>query len=153
MKTLLITILCLLWTFHVQGVGVSKEDAATLDDATLPNAANKVHSRISEVTNDNMPNHTQLIRVHWVITSDVWLWTFKLRFNYFDEKHSLITTEAEWVALPKVKGGLFHMEADGFFNIAPHQPLDDWHELTTSTDQAGKIKGVTVTVEKAFQPN
>lgn len=153
MKASLITLSCVLSAVCSEGLGVNEEDAATLDSASLPNVASQVHSRIIEVTNDNMPDHTQLIRVHWAITSEVWLWTFKLRFNYFDEKRNLITTDSEWVALPKIKGRIFHMEQDGFINVAPHEPLNDWHELKVSTDQTSKLKGVSVSVEKAYRPD
>src|SRR6266481_3578852 len=112
MKTFLIIVLSVLAVLGLEAVGVDEKDAALLESADLPNVASQVHSRIIEITNDNMPDHTQLIRLHWAITSEVWLWTFKLRFNYLDEKRNLITTDTEWVALPKMKGGIFHMEAD-----------------------------------------
>ena len=120
------------------------EAAAELDSgqANYYNVANQVHSRITEVTNDTRDDH-QLIRMHWTATADVWVWAFKLRFTYFDENRKPIKTERWWMCSPN---------EDGSFNlIPPHSPIDEWHELTLPTEEANKLKAVTVAVELAYE--
>jgi hypothetical protein len=120
------------------------EAAAELDSghANYYNVANQVHSRITEVTNDTGDDH-QLIRMHWTATADVWVWAFKLRFTYFDENRKPIKTERRWMCCPN---------EDGSFNlIPPHSPIDEWHELTLPTEEANKLKSVTVAVELAYE--
>jgi len=122
------------------------EEASELDSAQAGyyNVANQVHSRIIEVTNDIVADH-QLIRIHWTVTSEVWIWAFKLRYSYFDENNKPIRTETRWMYSPN---------EDGSFNIVPpHSSIDDWHELTVSSEQATKFKGVSVLVEIAYQPD
>ncbi len=119
------------------------EAAAELDSdqANYYNVANQVHSRITEVTNDTRDDH-QLIRMHWTANADVWIRAFKLRFTYFDENRKPIKTESRWMCCPN---------EDGTFNlIPPHSPIDEWHELTLPTDEANKLKSVTVAVELAY---
>jgi hypothetical protein len=120
------------------------EAAAELDSgqANYYNVANQVHSRITEVTNDTRDDH-QLIRMHWTATADVWVWAFKLRFTYFDENRKPIKTERRWMCCPN---------EDGSLNlIPPHSPIDEWHELTLPTEEANKLKSVTVAVELAYE--
>ena len=122
------------------------DDAAELDSeqARFDNAANQVHSRIIEVTSDIITDQ-QRIRIHWTITSEVWIWAFKLRFTYFDESHSPFTAETRWIYSPNDDGSVSV--------IPPHSPIDEWHELTLPTDQASKFKAVSVLVELAYQPD
>jgi hypothetical protein len=122
------------------------DDAAELDSerASYDNAANQVHSRIIEVTSDIITDH-QRIRIHWTITSEVWIWAFKLRFTYFDENQSPFTAETRWIYSPNDDGSVSV--------IPPHSPIDEWHELTLPTDQASKFKAVSVLVELAYQPD
>jgi hypothetical protein len=120
------------------------EAAAELDSgqANYYNVANQVHSRITEVTNDTRDDH-QLIRMHWTATADVWVWAFKLRFTYFDENRKPIKAERRWMCSPN---------EDGSLNlIPPHSPIDEWHELTLPTEEANKLKSVTVAVELAYE--
>jgi hypothetical protein len=117
--------------------------AAELDSeqADYDNVANQVHARITEVTNDTRDDH-QLIRMHWTANADVWIGAFKLRFTYFDENRKSIKTENRWMCCPN---------EDGSFNmIPPHSPIDEWHELTLPTEEANKLKSVTVAVELAY---
>jgi hypothetical protein len=119
------------------------EAAAELDSgqANYYNVANQVHSRITEVTNDTRDDH-QLIRMHWTATADVWVWAFELRFTYFGENRKPIKTERRWMCCPN---------EDGTFNLIPsNSPIDEWHELTLPTDEANKLKSVTVAVELAY---
>ena len=120
------------------------EDAAELDSdqANYYNVADQVHSRITEVTNDTRDDH-QLIRMHWTANADVWIRAFKLQFTYFDENRKPIKTESRWMC---------SLNEDGSFNmIPPHSPIDEWHELTLLTDEANKLKSVTVAVEIAYE--
>jgi hypothetical protein len=120
------------------------EAAAELDSgqANYYNVANLVHSRITEVTNDTRDDH-QLIRMHWTANADVWVWAFKLRFTYFDENRKPTKTERRWMYCPN---------EDGSLNlIPPHSPIDEWHEITLPTDEANKLKSVTVAVELAYE--
>jgi len=120
------------------------QDAADLDSqqGSYANVANEVHSRIIEVTNDTKEDH-QLIRIHWTVESDLWLWAFKLRFTYFDDNRHQIKTESRWIYSPN---------EDGSVNvIPPHSPIDEWHELTLPTDQASKFKAVSMLVELAYR--
>lgn len=121
----------------------SDEAAAQLDgdQADYYNVANQVHARVTEVTNDIRDNQ-QLIRMHWTANADVWLRAFKLQFTYFDENRKPIKTESRWMC---------SLNEDGSFNmIPPHSPIDEWHELTLPTEQANKLKSVTVAVELAY---
>jgi hypothetical protein len=121
----------------------SHEVAAELDSeqAGYYNVANLVRARITEVTNDTRDDH-QLIRMHWTANADIWLRAFKLRFTYFDENRKPTKTETEWICSPN---------EDGSFNmIPPHSPIDEWHELTLPTEEANKLKSVTVAVELAY---
>ena len=119
------------------------DDAAELDSdqANYYNVANQVHARITEVTNDTRDDH-QLIRMHWTANADVWIWAFKLRFTYFDENRKPIKTESRWMCCPN--------EDESLNLIPPHSPIDEWHELTLLTDEANKLKSVTVAVELAY---
>jgi hypothetical protein len=119
------------------------EVAAELDSdqANYYNVANQVHARVTEVTNDTREDH-QLIRMHWTAKTDVWIRAFKLQFTYFDENRKPIKTESRWMC---------SLNEDGSFNmIPPHSPIDEWHELTLPTDEANKLKSVTVAVEIAY---
>jgi hypothetical protein len=119
------------------------EAAAELDNdqAGYYNAANQVHARVTEVTNDTRDDH-QLIRMHWTANADVWIRAFKLQFTYFGENRKPIKTETRWMC---------SLNEDGSFNmIPPHSPIDEWHELTLPTDEANKLKSVTVAVEIAY---
>jgi hypothetical protein len=120
------------------------QDAAELDSQQgfYDNVSNEVHSRIIEVTNDTKVDH-QLIRVHWTVDSDVWLWAFKLRFTYFDDNRHTIKTESRWIYSPN---------EDGSCNIFPaHTPVEEWHEFTVPSDQASQFKAVSVLVELAYR--
>src|SRR5580704_4108294 len=120
------------------------EAAAELDNgqANYYNIANQVHSRITEVTNDTRDDH-QLIRMHWTANADVWIRAFKLRFTYFDENRKPIKTESRWMCSP---------DEDGSLNmIPPGSRIDEWHELTLPTDEANKLKSVTVAAEVAYE--
>jgi hypothetical protein len=120
------------------------EAAAELDNeqAGYYNVANQVHARVTEVTNDIRDDH-QLIRMHWTANADVWIRAFKLQFTYFDENRKPIKTETRWMC---------SLNEDGSFNtIPPHSPIDEWHELTLPTDEANKLKSVTVAVELAYE--
>lgn len=122
----------------------SDEAAAELDgdQADYYNVANQVHARVTEVTNDTRDNH-QLIRMHWTANTDVWIRAFKLQFTYFDENRKPTKTESRWIC---------SLNEDGSFNmIPPHSPIDEWHELTLPTDEANKLKSVTVAVELAYE--
>ena len=119
------------------------EAAAELDSdqAGYYNVANQVHARVTEVTNDTRDDH-QLIRMHWTANADVWIRAFKLQFTYFDDNRKPIKTETRWMC---------SLNEDGSFNmIPPHSPIDEWHELTLPTDEANKLKSVTVAVEIAY---
>ena len=121
----------------------SDEAAAELDSEQPDyyNVANQVHARVTEVTNDIRDDH-QLIRMHWTANADVWLRAFKLQFTYFDENRKPIKTESRWMC---------SLNEDGSFNmIPPHSPIDEWHDLTLPTDEASKLKSVTVAVELAY---
>jgi hypothetical protein len=120
------------------------EVAAELDSdqANYYNVANQIHARVTEVTNDTRDDH-QLIRMHWTAATDVWISAFKLQFTYFDDNRKPIKTESRWICSPN---------EDGSFNmIPPHSPIDEWHELTLPTEQANKLKSVTVAVELAYE--
>jgi len=120
------------------------EAAAELDNdqAGYYNAANQVHARVTEVTNDTRDDH-QLIRMHWTANADVWIRAFKLQFTYFGENRKPIKTETRWMC---------SLNEDGSFNMIPHHsPIDEWHELTLPTDEANKLKSVTVAVELAYE--
>src|SRR6201993_4795550 len=122
----------------------SDEAAAVLDNeqAGYYNVANQVHARVTEVTNDIRDDH-QLIRMHWTAKTDIWIRAFKLQFTYFDENRKPIKTESRWMC---------SLNEDGSFNmIPPHSPIDEWHELTLPTDEANKLKSVTVAVELAYE--
>jgi hypothetical protein len=122
------------------------EDVAELDSAqgNYDNVADQVHSRIIEVTNDIITDR-HLIRIHWAVNSEVWIWAFKLRFTYFDENHKAVSTEARWIYSPN---------EDGSFNmVAPHSSIENWHELTVPADQVSKFRAVSVLVEAAYQPD
>ena len=111
------------------------------DQAGYYNVANQVHARVTEVTNDTRDDH-QLIRMHWTANADVWIRAFKLQFTYFDENRKPIKTETRWMC---------SLNEDGSFNmIPPHSPIDEWHDLTLPTDEANKLKSVTVAVELAY---
>ena len=117
--------------------------AAELDSDQVDyyNVANQVHARVTEVTNDTRDDH-QLIRMHWTANADVWIRAFKLQFTYFDENRKPIKTESRWMC---------SLNEDGSFNmIPPHSPIDEWHELNLPTDEANKLKSVTVAVEFAY---
>jgi hypothetical protein len=119
------------------------EAAAELDSdqGDYYNVANQVHARITEVTNDTRFDH-QLIRMHWTANADVWMRAFKLKFTYFGEHQKPIKTESRWVC---------SLNEDGSFNrISPQSPIDEWHEITLPTDEANKLKSVTVAVELAY---
>ena len=119
------------------------EAAAELDSdqADYYNIANQVHARVTEVTNDTRDDH-QLIRMHWTASADIWTRAFKLQFTYFDENRKPIKTESRWMC---------SLNEDGSFNmIPPHSPIDEWHELNLPTDEANKLKSVTVAVELAY---
>ena len=121
----------------------SDEAAAELDSEQPDyyNVANQVHARVTEVTNDTRDDH-QLIRMHWTANADVWIRAFKLQFTYFDENRKPIKTESRWMC---------SLNEDGSFNmIPPHSPIDEWHDLTLPTDEANKLKSVTVAVELAY---
>jgi hypothetical protein len=121
----------------------SDEAAAELDgdQADYYNVANQVHARVTEVTNDTRDDH-QLIRMHWTASADIWTRAFKLQFTYFDENRKPIKTESRWMC---------SLNEDGSFNmIPPHSPIDEWHELNLPTDEANKLKSVTVAVELAY---
>jgi hypothetical protein len=120
------------------------EAAAELDSdqAGYYNVANQVHARVTEVTNDTRDDR-QLIRMHWTANADVWLRAFKLQFTYFDDNRKPIKTESRWMC---------SLNEDGSFNmIPPHSPIDEWHEITLPTDEANKLKSVTVAVEIAYE--
>ncbi|MBV8216528.1 MAG: hypothetical protein JOZ08_25200 [Verrucomicrobia bacterium] len=120
------------------------EAAAELDSEQVNyySVANQIHARITEVTNDTRDDH-QLIRMHWTAHADVWIRAFKLRFTYFDENRKPIKNESRWMWSPN---------EDGSFNmIPPHSPIDEWHELTLPTDEANRLKSVTVAVELAYE--
>ena len=120
------------------------ELAAELDSEQTGsyNVANLVHARITEVTNDTRDDH-QLIRMHWTANADVWIRAFELRFTYFDDNRKSIKTESRWICCSN---------EDGSFNmIPPHFSIDEWHELTLPTDEASKLKSVTVAVELAYE--
>ena len=119
------------------------EAAAELDSDQVDyyNIANQVHVRVTEVTNDTRDDH-QLIRMHWTASADIWTRAFKLQFTYFDENRKPIKTESRWMC---------SLKEDGSFNmIPPHSPIDEWHELNLPTDEANKLKSVTVAVELAY---
>jgi hypothetical protein len=119
------------------------EAAAELDNerAGYYNVANLIHARVTEVTNDTRDDH-QLIRMHWTANADIWIRAFKLQFTYFDENRKPIKTETRWMC---------SLNQDASFNmIPPHSPIDEWHELTLPTDEANKLKSVTVAVELAY---
>ena len=121
----------------------SDEAAAELDNeqAGYYNVANQVHARVTEVTNDIRDDH-QLIRTHWTANADIWIRAFKIQFTYFDENRKPIKTETRWIC---------SLNEDGSFNmIPPHSPIDEWHDLTLPTDEANKLKSVTVAVELAY---
>jgi hypothetical protein len=161
MKKVLIGLLCaiaiipLVSALTIVPRGGTDEDLGRIQEATdeataeldsgqtnYYNVANQVHSRITEVTNDTRDDH-QLIRMHWTATADVWVWAFKLRFTYFDENRKPIKTERRWMCCPN---------EDGSLNlIPPHSPIDEWHELTLPTEEANKLKSVTVAVELAYE--
>jgi len=112
------------------------------DQANYENVADQVHARITEVTNDTRDDH-QLIRMHWTANTDVWIRAFKLRFTYFGENRKPIKTESRWLFCP---------DQDGSLNmIPPDTPIDEWHELTLPTEEANKLKSVTVAVEFAYE--
>ena len=111
------------------------------DQANYYDVANQVHARVTEVTNDTRDDH-QLIRMHWTANANVWIGAFKLRFTYFDENRKPIKTESRWMCCPNEDGSL-NM-------IPPHFPIDEWHELTLPTEEATKLKSVTVAVEVAY---
>ena len=111
------------------------------DQANYYDVANQVHARVTEVTNDTRDDH-QLIRMHWTANADVWIGAFKLRFTYFDANRKPIKTESRWMCCPNEDGSL-NM-------IPPHSPIDEWHELTLPTEEATKLKSVTVAVEVAY---
>jgi hypothetical protein len=160
MKTVLIALLCataiipLVSALTIVPRGSTDQDLGRIQEATdgaaaeldsdqanYDNVANLVHARITEVTNDTRDDH-QLIRLHWTANADVWIGAFKLRFTYFDENRKPIKTENRWMCCPN---------EDGSFNmIPPHSPIDEWHELTLPTDEANKLKSVTVAVELAY---
>ena len=120
------------------------EVAAELDSEQPDyyNVADQVHSRITEVTNDTRDDH-QLIRMHWTANTDVWIRAFKLRFTYFDDNRKPIKIESRWVC---------SQNEDGSFNmIPPHSSIDEWHELTLPTEEANKLKSVTVAVELGYE--
>ena len=121
------------------------DEAAAELDSEQPdyyNVANQVHARVTEVTNDTRDDH-QLIRMHWTANADVWLRAFKLQFTYFDENRKPIKTEVRWMC---------SLNEDGSFNmIPPNSPIDEWHELTLITDEANKLKSVTVAVQIAYE--
>ena len=121
----------------------SDEAAAELDSeqADYYNVAKQVHARVTEVTNDTRDDH-QLIRMHWTASTDIWTRAFKLQFTYFDENRKPIKTEIRWMC---------SLNEDGSFNmIPPNSPIDEWHELNLPTDEANKLKSVTVAVELAY---
>jgi hypothetical protein len=121
----------------------SDEAAAELDSeqADYYNVANQVHARVTEVTNDTRDDH-QLIRMHWTASTDIWTRAFKLQFIYFDENRKPIKTEIRWMC---------SLNEDGSFNmIPPNSPIDEWHELNLPTEEANKLKSVTVAVELAY---
>lgn len=160
MKKVLIALLCavvivpLLSALTIVRKGGLDEDSGRIQEATdeaaaeldgdqadYYNVANQVHARITEVTNDTRFDH-QLIRMHWTADGDVWMRAFKLQFTYFGENQKPIKTENRWVC---------SLNEDGSFNrIPPHSPIDEWHELTLPTTEAGKLKSVTVAVELAY---
>jgi len=112
------------------------------DQANYYNAANQIHARVTEVTNDIRDDH-QLIRTHWTANADIWIRAFKIQFTYFDENRKPIKTETRWIC---------SLNEDGSFNmIPPHSPIDEWHDLTLPTDEANKLKSVTVAVELAYE--
>jgi hypothetical protein len=120
------------------------EVAAELDSdqANYYNVANQVHARVTEVTNDTRDDH-QLIRMHWTASTDVWIRAFKLQFTYFDQNRKPVKTETRWICCP---------DEEGSFNmIPPNSPIDTWHELTLPTEEANKLKSVTVAVELAYE--
>jgi hypothetical protein len=122
------------------------EEVAELDSAQgdYDNVADQVHSRIIEVTSDSITDH-ELIRIHWTVNSEVWIWAFKLRFTYFDENHKAVSTETRWIYSPN---------EDGSFNmVPPHSSIENWHELTVPTGQVSKFRAVSVLVETAYQPD
>src|SRR5215471_16239997 len=122
----------------------SDETAAELDSAQADyyNVAKQVHARVTEVTNDTRDDH-QLTRMHWTASTDIWTRAFKLQFTYFDENRKPIKTEIRWMC---------SLNEDGSFNmIPPNSPIDEWHELTLLTDEANKLKSVTVAVEIAYE--
>jgi hypothetical protein len=119
------------------------DDAAELDSeqAGYYNVANQVHARITEVTNDTRGDH-QLIRMHWTADPEIWLRAFKLRFTYFDDNRKAIKTESRW---------MYRSNQDGSFTrIPPHSLIDEWHELSLPTDEASKLKSVTLAVDLAY---
>lgn len=119
------------------------EMAAELDrdQTNYYNVANQIHARIIEVTNDTKDGQ-QLIRMHWTASADIWTRAFKLRFTYFDENRKPIKTESRWMC---------SSNNDGTLNmIPPHSPIDEWHELTSPTEEATKLKSVTVAVDFAY---
>src|SRR5580700_1824041 len=112
------------------------------DQANYYNIANQVHARVTEATNDTRDDH-QLIRMHWTASTDVWIRAFKLQFTYFDQNRKPIKTETRWICCP---------DEEGSFNmIPPNSPIDAWHELTLPTEEANKLKSVTVAVELAYE--
>jgi hypothetical protein len=120
------------------------QDAVELDSqqGSYDNVSDQVHSKIIEVTNDTKVDH-QLIRVHWTVDAEVWLWAFKLRFTYFDENRHPIKIESRWIYSPN---------EDGSCNIIPpHTTIDEWHEFTVPTDEASKFKAVSALVELAYR--
>jgi hypothetical protein len=161
MKKVLITLLCataiipLVPAVTVVPRGSTDEDLGRIEEATdevaaeldsdqanYENIADQVHARITEVTNDTRDDH-QLIRMHWTATADVWIRAFKLRFTYFGENRKPIKTESRWLLSP---------DEDGSLNmIPPGSPIDEWHELTLPTEEANKLKSVTVAVELAYE--
>ena len=120
------------------------EVAAELDSqqANSYNVADQVHARVTEVTNDTK-GEQQLIRMHWTANTDVWLRAFELQFTYFDNNRNPIKTESKWI---------YSSNQDGSIGIIPpHSPIDEWHELTLPTDEASKLKSVTVAVNLAYE--
>jgi hypothetical protein len=161
MKKVLIALLCataiipLVSALTIVPKGSADEDSGRIQEATdeaaaeldsdqanYYNVADQVHARITEVTNDTRDDH-QLIRMHWTANADVWIRAFKLRFTYFGENRKPIKTESRWMCCP---------DQDGSLNmIPPDSPIDEWHELTLPTEEASKLKSVTVAVELAYE--
>ena len=127
---------------RIQEAGDAEASELDGEQSDFYNVANRVHARVTEVTNDTRGDH-QLIRMHWTADSEIWVRAFKLRFTYFDDKLKTIKTERRWMYSPS---------EDGSFNmIPPHVPIDEWHELSLPTDEASKLKSVTVAVDVAYE--